>query len=178
MSSRKTTAIGSLYSIFCGSIITRTSLFLEHRFPVSQRSSIFEPGFDTQSSTLTNRSPRTCPSLHPESRWKPFRLFFSHRPGFSQEVVSVDFVTTAEFVKSVLPPPGLEPPSKPTGPVSISTWGEQTLEFECTLVSLQAVHDGVKGKYCLTLIVSGDTPVTWGREIWGEVKKTGGQPAL
>ncbi|KAL3472831.1 acetoacetate decarboxylase-domain-containing protein [Aspergillus californicus] len=98
---------------------------------------------------------------------------FSHRPGFSQEVISVDFVTTEDFVRSVLPP-GLEPASKPVGTVSISTWESRLCgEFECTMVSLQATVNGVEGKYILTLIVSGDMPVTWGREIWGEVKKTG-----
>ncbi|KAH8883547.1 hypothetical protein GQ53DRAFT_882304 [Thozetella sp. PMI_491] len=98
---------------------------------------------------------------------------FSSQPGFSQEVISVDFVTTPEFVRSVLPP-GLEPTSQPIGSVAISTWESKLCgEFECTMVSLQAVHDGVEGKYILTLLVSGDMPVTWGREVWGEIKKTG-----
>src|SRR5690348_12484500 len=98
---------------------------------------------------------------------------FSHRPGFSQEAVSVNFVTTEEFVRSVLPP-GLEPADRPVGSVSISTWESKLCgEFECTMVSLQAKHKGVEGKYILTLVVSGDMPVTWGREVWGEVKKTG-----
>ncbi|KAL4876722.1 hypothetical protein BJY04DRAFT_199384 [Aspergillus karnatakaensis] len=39
---------------------------------------------------------------------------FSHPPGFSQEAISVDFVTTHEFVRSFLPL-GLEPVSKPVG---------------------------------------------------------------
>ncbi|KAF7525331.1 hypothetical protein G7054_g11126 [Neopestalotiopsis clavispora] len=83
---------------------------------------------------------------------------FSHQPGFTQELLTVDFLTTSEFVKSVLRP-GLEPASRPVG--------------SCTIVSQQAVHNGVEGKYILTLIVSGNTPVTWGREIRGEIKKTG-----
>ncbi len=98
---------------------------------------------------------------------------FSHRPGFSQEFISVDFVTTVEFVRSVLPP-GLEPASEPKGTVCISTWESRLCgEFDCTMVSLQATHNGVEGKYILLLTVSGDMPVTWGREVWGEVKKTG-----
>ena len=98
---------------------------------------------------------------------------FSHRPGFSQEVISVDFVTTEEFVRSVLPP-GLEPATKPVGTVAVSRWESKLCgEFECTLVSLQATVNGVEGKYILTLLVSGDMPVTWGREVWGEIKKTG-----
>lgn len=98
---------------------------------------------------------------------------FSHQPGFTQELLTVDFVTTPEFVQRVLPP-GLEPASRPVGSVCVSTWESKLCgEFECTIVSLQAVHNGVEGKYILTLIVSGDTPVTWGREIWGKIKKTG-----
>ncbi|ETS84249.1 hypothetical protein PFICI_02274 [Pestalotiopsis fici W106-1] len=112
------------------------------------------------------------PFVATEEQVKAFQAF-SHRPGFSQEVIAVDFETTPEFVKSVLPP-GLEPAIRPVGTVSLSTWESKLCgEFECTMVSLQAVHDGVEGKYILTLIVSGDTPVTWGREIWGEIKKTG-----
>ncbi|OJI96737.1 hypothetical protein ASPVEDRAFT_78488 [Aspergillus versicolor CBS 583.65] len=98
---------------------------------------------------------------------------FSSRPGFSQEAISVDFTTTSDFVNSVLPP-GLEAADRPVGTVSISTWESKLCgEFECTMVSLQAKHKGVEGKYILTLLVSGDMPVTWGREIWGEIKKTG-----
>lgn len=103
---------------------------------------------------------------------KAFQAYSSH-PGFSQEAISVDFITTPEFVRSVLPP-GLEPADSPVGTICISSWESKLCgEFECSMVSLQAKHDGVEGKYILTLIVSGDLPVTWGREIWGEIKKTG-----
>lgn len=98
---------------------------------------------------------------------------YSSRPGFSQEAISVDFTTTHDFVRSVLPP-SLEPADNPIGTISVSSWESKLCgEFECSAVSLQAKHEGVEGKYFLTLIVSGDLPVTWGREIWGEIKKTG-----
>ena len=98
---------------------------------------------------------------------------FSHRPGFSQEILSVDFTTTHEFIASVIPP-GFEPADKPTGNISISTWESKLCgEFDCTMVSVACKWQGKPGKYILTLLVSGDMPVTWGREVWGEIKKTG-----
>ena len=98
---------------------------------------------------------------------------YSSEPGFSQEVLSVEFTTSEEFVKSVLPP-GLQPADTPTGSISVSTWESKLCgEFDCTMVAIYAKHEGVVGRYILTLLISNDMPVTWGREIWGEVKKTG-----
>lgn len=98
---------------------------------------------------------------------------FSSKPQFSQEGIDVPFRTTFEYVKSVLPP-GFEPASQPTGNILVSTMESRLCgEFDCTLVTLDAKFKGITGKYCLLMLISGDTPVTWGREVWGETKKTG-----
>lgn len=98
---------------------------------------------------------------------------FSSKPEFSVEGINVPLLTTPEYVKSVLPP-GFEPSDKPSGSILLSTMESRLCgEFDCTLVTLDAKFKGVTGKYCLLMLISGDTPVTWGREVWGETKKTG-----
>ncbi|KAH6687426.1 hypothetical protein F5X68DRAFT_231894 [Plectosphaerella plurivora] len=98
---------------------------------------------------------------------------FSSKPSFSQEAIIVDFTTTEEFVRSVLPP-NFEPGDTPTGHILLSCMESRLCgEFDCAIVSLDVKFRGVSGTYMLEIIVSGDTPVTWGREVWGECKKTG-----
>lgn len=97
----------------------------------------------------------------------------SSKPAFSQELVTLDFTTTPEFIKSVLPP-NFEPGDKPNGHISVGTFESRLCgEFDCAMVSIDVKFNGRPGTYLLELIVSGDMPVTWGREVWGEVKKTG-----
>lgn len=103
------------------------------------------------------------------------RIFeeFSSKPSFSQEAIIVDFETTTEFVRGVLPP-GLDPGSTPTGHILLSTMESKLCgEFDCAIVSLDVTFRGKPGTYMLEILISGDTPVTWGREVWGECKKTG-----
>ncbi|KAH0333460.1 hypothetical protein KCU81_g9855, partial [Aureobasidium melanogenum] len=98
---------------------------------------------------------------------------WSSKPEFSQEGIAVEFRTTEEFVKSVLPP-GFEPAAEPKGSILLSSMESKLCgEFDCTLVTIDAIFKGITGKYCLEMLISGDTPVTWGREVWGETKKTG-----
>ncbi|KAF4171738.1 hypothetical protein CNMCM8694_002092 [Aspergillus lentulus] len=83
----------------------------------------------------------------------------------------MSYVATPE--ESVLPP-GLEPADNPTGSILVGTMESRLCgEFDCTLVTLDTKFKGITGKYCLLMLISGDTPVTWGREVWGETKKTG-----
>lgn len=46
-------------------------------------------------------------------------------------------------------------------------------EFDCTIVFLKCRYKEYEGTTMLLIIVSGDMPVTIGREMWGEPKKTG-----
>ncbi|KAB2568957.1 hypothetical protein DBV05_g12369 [Lasiodiplodia theobromae] len=98
---------------------------------------------------------------------------FSSKSSFSQEGITVDFTTTPEFIKSVLPP-NFEPGDQPTGHILLATMESKLCgEFDCALVTIDVKFKGISGTYMLEIIVSGDTPVTWGREVWGETKKTG-----
>ncbi|KAK1842596.1 hypothetical protein CCHR01_14783 [Colletotrichum chrysophilum] len=97
----------------------------------------------------------------------------SSKPSFSQELITVDFTTTPEFIKSVISP-GFEPGDEPRGHLSLGTMESRLCgEFDCVMVSIDVKFRGRHGTHMLELIISGDTPVTWGREVWGEVKKTG-----
>lgn len=74
---------------------------------------------------------------------------------------------------SVLPPT-LKPANESTGLISISTWESNVCgDFELASVSVRCECDGREGYFVLSLIVSEDFPIMWGRESWGEVKKRG-----
>ena len=89
------------------------------------------------------------------------------------EAVSIEFETTFEFLRSVLPP-CFDLPETPTAIASISRWQSELCgEFDCGIISLKCRYKELEGTTMLVLIVSGDMPVTIGREMWGEAKKTG-----
>ncbi len=91
---------------------------------------------------------------------------------FTIEGMSVEFETTPEFVASVLPP-CFEPASN-KALATTSMWQSRVCgEFESAALMVYARYGTVVGTYFLTLIVSGDMPVTFGRELWGEPKKLG-----
>lgn len=97
----------------------------------------------------------------------------SSKPKFSQEVIVVQFSTTQEFIKSILPP-NFKPTPDPKGTILIGTMESRLCgEFDCALIAIQVEWDGKVGNYMLEMVISNDTPVTWGREVWGETKKTG-----
>lgn len=91
---------------------------------------------------------------------------------FTLEGVSIEFRTTEAFARAVLPP-CLES-DEGRGLATVSRWQAGVCgEFESAAVMLWARYGELTGTYFLTLIVSGDMPVTIGRELWGEPKKLG-----
>jgi acetoacetate decarboxylase len=97
---------------------------------------------------------------------------YSLKPNFSQEAIFLDFTTTEEFIKSILPPK-FSPAEKPTGHIYVGTMESRLCgEFDCAIVSIDVVFNGKKGIYMIEMLISEDFPVTWGREVWGETKKT------
>ncbi|GEE01776.1 hypothetical protein nbrc107696_22220 [Gordonia spumicola] len=78
---------------------------------------------------------------------------------------SVEFETTPEFVRSVLPP-DLEPVGS-SGIASVAQWQcGLSGEFESAAVMLNVRWREFVGSYYLTLFISGDMPVTIGRDLW------------
>lgn len=85
--------------------------------------------------------------------------------------VAVEFQTTPSFVKAVLPP-GFEPADEPTGLVRIGNMQSELCgDFSACTTILNARFGKWQGQYCLSMLISGDMPVTVGREFWGEIKK-------
>lgn len=92
---------------------------------------------------------------------------------FTAESIMVEFETTMEFLREVLAP-CFDLPEKPVAFASVSRWQSNLCgEFNCGIVFLSCSYKGIAGMTMLTLFVSGDSPVTIGRELWGEGKKTG-----
>lgn len=92
---------------------------------------------------------------------------------FTTESITVEFETTNEFLREVLPP-CFDLPEKPICYANVSQWQSALCgEFDCGIIYLGCSYKGVEGTTMLTLFVSGDMPVTIGREMWGEGKKTG-----
>lgn len=90
---------------------------------------------------------------------------------FTVESVSIEFETTFEFLRKVLPP-CFELPEKPTAIANVSRWQSALCgEFDCGVIYLNCRYKEFSGTTMLTLFVSGDMPVTIGREMWGEGKK-------
>lgn len=97
---------------------------------------------------------------------------------FTCDELRVGFTTTWEFARSVTPP-DLEPlgdeEAGTAGAYAFVTTMESAYcgRFDCAAVGVEVAHGDVQGGWLLTLIVSGEFPVQIGRELWGEIKKTG-----
>ncbi|KAI8301413.1 acetoacetate decarboxylase [Colletotrichum sp. SAR11_59] len=80
----------------------------------------------------------------------------SSKPSFSQELITVDFTTTPEFIKSVIPP-GFEPGDEPRGHISLGTMESRLCgEFDCVMVSIDVKFRGRPGAHMLELIIMGE----------------------
>ena len=89
---------------------------------------------------------------------------------YTFEGMTVEFETTTEFARSVLPP-CLEPAAKPAGSASVLTVQGRKGGFGDANVAINARYGDIEGSYTLTFLIDTDWAVTLGREIWGEVKK-------
>lgn len=90
---------------------------------------------------------------------------------FTVTGVSTEFQTTEAFVQSVLPP-GFEPDDEPNGLVRISQMQSALCgDFSACSTVLNAKFQQWRGQYCLSMLISGDMPISIGRDFWGEVKK-------
>lgn len=107
----------------------------------------------------------------PEEVDKFHAVFSSAR--YLTERLTVDFETTPEFARHVLPP-CFDVPSVPSGIVRISrsqsdAWGS----FEFAAISLSAIYGSMTGAWGITGFITTDAPLIYGREVWGEPKKYG-----
>jgi acetoacetate decarboxylase len=87
------------------------------------------------------------------------------------ESLMIEFETTPEFVRDVLPP-CLSPIDTPTGVAAVAQHQSVHVgEHGAAVVYLYAQYEGLVGLYALTLLISTETNQLHGRERWGMAKK-------
>jgi acetoacetate decarboxylase len=87
------------------------------------------------------------------------------------EMLSVNFLTTPDFVEAVLPP-GLEPAGVPRASAMVGRWRSNCVaDFEGGAIYLAAQHGDLEGDYVLAMYMDRDQPIIFGRELFGEPKK-------
>lgn len=96
-----------------------------------------------------------------------------HAPVFSDgRWLSVQYLTRPEIVREVLPPP-LEPAAEPLVTVGIGTLGSSNCvgAFDGGMLCVRARYKEVEADYCLSMPMTTDDAIIFGRELFGEPKK-------
>jgi acetoacetate decarboxylase len=88
------------------------------------------------------------------------------------EMLFVRFRTSPEFVASVLPRP-LRPPADPLGVAFVGLYPQTNfgVTYNEGAVLLDATYRGEQGRYCLSMPVTDDMAMLYGREFFGYPKK-------
>ncbi len=94
-------------------------------------------------------------------------------PAFLQATsLSMTFLTDPAVIRELLPPP-LEPAAEARVSVSVYRIGESNCVggFDGASVNLACRYNGEDGLYCVTMPMSTDTAIIFGRELYAEPKK-------
>ena len=94
-------------------------------------------------------------------------------PDFSAiRALTVSFLSDPSVVAEIIPPP-LEPAAEPRATVTVATIGRSNCvgPFDGASINLACHYGGEDGFYCLTMPMSTDTAVVFGRELYAEPKK-------
>ena len=102
-------------------------------------------------------------------REKHFSSGYMFRDGV---MIMAVFRTKADVVRRALPPP-LEPAPTPTGLAYMTELRKTNFGVSYSEAGLfiSAQYQGEVGKYCLSMPVTDDMALVWGREIYGYPKK-------
>jgi len=97
---------------------------------------------------------------------------------FTCDEIGIEFKTSWEFARSVLPPifepVGDEAEGTCDGYVNVTTLESAYCgPMDAAIVTIMCSYNGITGGWMLTEIVDNEFPVVIGRELWGEIKKTG-----
>ena len=86
--------------------------------------------------------------------------------------LSVTFLSDPEVIRELLPPP-LQSAAAPRVSISVYEFAESNCvgPFSGASVNLACQYEGAEGLYCLTMPMSTDTAVIFGRELYAEPKK-------
>jgi acetoacetate decarboxylase len=95
----------------------------------------------------------------------------SHPRFVNGEMLSIDFLTEPDVVAKILPPP-LAATNDPMLTAMIGRWQSNCVgDFYGGAIYVAAQHDGVEGRYVLSMWMDGDVPTIYGRDLFGEPKK-------
>ena len=86
--------------------------------------------------------------------------------------LSVQFETDPAVIAALLPPP-LEPAARPLASVSVSEFAASNCvgPFNGASVTVAARYGDLEGMYCVTMPMTTDAAIIFGRELYGEPKK-------
>lgn len=95
----------------------------------------------------------------------------SHPRFVGSEMLTIDFLTTPEFVASVLPP-GLESASEPLVTAMVGRWRSNCVgDYAGGAIYLMARHKTIEAPYVLAMYMDADHAIMFGRDFFGEPKK-------
>ena len=95
----------------------------------------------------------------------------SHPRFVGSEMLTIDFLTTPEFVASVLPP-GLEPATEPLVTAMVGRWRSNCVgDYAGGAIYLMARHKTIEAPYVLAMYMDADHAIMFGRDFFGEPKK-------
>lgn len=87
------------------------------------------------------------------------------------EALTLVYETSAAAVVDVLPD-GLEPTAEPHVSAMVGRWRSNCVgDFMGATIGVAASHRGVSGTYMVSMFMDSDTPVLFGRDLFGEPKK-------
>ncbi len=103
---------------------------------------------------------------------RAIQAIFAQPQFMATRSLTVLFETTPEAVKALLPPP-LEPTTEAAGSAWIGDIGNSNCvgPFMGGALYLRARYGDLVGNYCVTMPMSTDAAVAFGRELYGEPKK-------
>ncbi len=86
--------------------------------------------------------------------------------------LAIQFETDPAFVRAVLPPP-LEPAERPVASAGVSSFRASNCvgPFDGGAITVRCRYGELEGVYCITMPMSTDTAVIYGRELYAEPKK-------
>jgi acetoacetate decarboxylase len=86
--------------------------------------------------------------------------------------LAVTFKTDPEVIAELLPPP-LPPAAEPDASVSVYRIGRSNCvgAFDGASINVACTYNGEPGTYCVTMPMSTDTAIVFGRELYAEPKK-------
>ena len=110
--------------------------------------------------------------LRPEAEGTAIREAVRRPKVLDATTLSVSFRTDPDAVERLLPP-GLDPADRPLARAEVVSVGRSNCvgPFDGGGLYVRARHGDREGAYCLSMPMSTDAAVRWGRETLGELKK-------